>query len=204
MSRDEQKKFFGIKSSNVFDLAAQNFLSGIFATLHECLKDVLTNDDIKALIQEKTSENRNILLLICHRNENDKPTDANRLKEDHEVRLRDFVKILKDVCNVDELGNILTSSDISGSNCLLLAAQLKDQLFFKELLSFIRTELSIDDQQSLVLKCDNDGNNIFTRASFNKAPETLFFIKQFLKEIISETQIEELMLRHEEKKLKIM
>src|SRR3978361_213435 len=94
VSPDDQRKFFGAK--NLFRLAADNFHH--LSAIYDCLEGVLTDIEIKSMIQEKDSNGNNFLHLICQ-NSGD------------EYVLVEFFKVLEDVLDADELKIFLTSSN---------------------------------------------------------------------------------------------
>lgn len=133
------------------------------------------------MLQENDSNGNNILLSICHQ------YSLEHLEYDV---LPDFFKVVKKEFNADELKDFLTSSNSHRSNCLLLAVKLRSKYFIAILFNIIRAELSIDDQQSMIQKHDLDGNNynIFNCASQNCDAEIFSFVKDLVKEILSDVQ----------------
>lgn len=113
-----------------------------------------------------------------------------------EERLNDLLKVLKVLCDSDEIKNFVTSSDDNGSNCLLLAVQFSlSPKFLKEFFSFVRSVLNIHDQRNLFQKCDNDRKNIFMFASLKNKPEILSLVQQSAEEILSKNQIKEMLMQ---------
>lgn len=182
LTLEDQKKLFG--NRNIFHLAVPNWQSKIFSTIYECLNGVFTNDEIKHQMEEKDYNGCNTFLALCnHKSPFYLIADV----------LKGFFEVLKDIFNFDELKDCLRSTNNDGSNCLLLAITCKDVPFLTELIRIIQTELSIDDQRTLIEKYDNNSKNILICASQNYCTGILPLILDFARKVLSNEQVMKLL-----------